>query len=115
VSGSVIGRKEDSTNLNIDLVAAKNNWDILADTVEVAMPIGDVFVRDAGGDVEHDDTALALDIVAITETAKLLLSSGIPNVEADRAKVGREGEGVDLDTERGWLVHMSTRSRWMYE
>jgi len=26
------------------------------------VPVGDVFVGDAGGDVEHDDTALAWDV-----------------------------------------------------
>ena len=51
------------------------------------MPIRHVLVRDSGGHVEHDDTALSLDVVAITKTTKLLLSSSVPNVEADRAEV----------------------------
>ena len=52
------------------------------------MPVWHVLVGDAGGDIEHDDTALTLDIVAIAETTKLLLTSGIPNIEADGAEVG---------------------------
>lgn len=88
-------------HLNIDLVSTQDNGDVLADTLEVAMPVGHVLVGDTGGDIEHDDTALALDVVAITETTKLLLSGGIPDVEADRTEVGGEGEGVDLDTESG--------------
>ena len=55
------------------------------------MPVGDVLVGDTGGHVEHDDTTLALDIVAISETTKLLLTSSIPHVETDRAKVCGEG------------------------
>ncbi len=54
------------------------------------MPVGNVLVGDSGCDVEHDDTTLALDIVSIAETTKLLLSSSIPNIEADGAKVGGE-------------------------
>ena len=65
------------------------------------MPVGDVLVGDAGGDVEHDDTALALNIVTIAETAELLLTSGIPYVEADRAEVGGERQRVHLHTEGG--------------
>lgn len=49
------------------------------------MPVGDVLVGDTRGNVEHDDTALSLDVVAVTETAELLLASGVPNVEADGA------------------------------
>ena len=51
------------------------------------MPVGNVLVRDARGDIEHDDTALAVDVVTITETTKLLLAGGIPDVELDLAKV----------------------------
>ena len=86
--------------LHVDLVAAKNDWDVLANTLKITVPVRDVLIRDAGRHVEHDDTALALDVVAITETTELLLAGGIPNVEADRAEVGGEGERVDLDTER---------------
>ena len=65
------------------------------------MPVGDVLVSDTGGDIKHDDTTLALDVVAIPETTKLLLARGIPDVEADRAEVSGEREGVDLNTESG--------------
>lgn len=65
------------------------------------MPVRHVLVRDTGRDVEHDNATLALDIVSIAETTELLLAGGIPDVEADRAKVGGERERVDLDTKRG--------------
>ena len=55
------------------------------------MPVGDVLVGDTGGDVKHDDTGLALDIVTVAETTELLLASSIPHVETDGAKVCAEG------------------------
>lgn len=51
------------------------------------MPVGDVLVGDTGGNIEHDDTALAVDVVTITETAELLLTSGIPDIELDSTEV----------------------------
>ena len=63
------------------------------------MPVWYVFVCDPRRDVEHDDTALTLDVIAIPEATKLLLTSGIPDVEADGSKVGREFERVDFDAE----------------
>ena len=39
------------------------------------MPVGDVLVSDPGGDVEHDDGALALDVVTVPQAAKFLLDT----------------------------------------
>lgn len=89
------------THLDINLVAAQDDGNVFAHTLEVTVPVGNVLVGDTRRDVKHDDTALALDIVAVTETAKLFLTGRVPHVEANRTKVGVEGEGVDFDTERG--------------
>jgi len=51
------------------------------------VPVGDVLVCDTRGDVEHDDTALSVDVVSIAETTKLLLTGGVPDVELDLAEV----------------------------
>lgn len=102
------------------------------------MPVGDVLVGDAGCHVEHDDTALAVDVVAITETAKLLLTGSVPHVELDRAVVlggsnvsmsvygrdtdrggvvfweethGGEAKGVNLDTEGGHVLLLEFTSQ----
>jgi len=58
------------------------------------MPVGYIFVCDAGGDVEHDDCALPLDVVSVAETSEFFLSSGIPYVEFDGSAIGVECEGV---------------------
>ena len=89
------------TYLDVDLVTAQHNGDVFAHTLEVAVPVGYVLVGDAGGDVEHDDTALALNVVTVTETTELLLAGSVPDVEADGTEVGGEGKRVDLDTECG--------------
>jgi hypothetical protein len=77
--------------LDVDLVSAEHDRNIFTDTLKIAMPVGNVFIRDAGRDIKHDDATLALDIVAIAETTKLFLAGGIPHIEHDRAKVGGEG------------------------
>jgi hypothetical protein len=51
------------------------------------VPVGDVLVGDAGGDVEHDDAALAVDVVPIAQTAELLLPCRVPDVELDLAEI----------------------------
>jgi hypothetical protein len=53
------------------------------------VPVGNVLVGDAGGHIEHDDAALAVDVVAITETTELLLAGGVPHIELDLTQVLR--------------------------
>ena len=51
------------------------------------MPVGNVLIGDTGGNIKHDDTALAVDVVTITKTSELLLSCSIPDIELNVAQV----------------------------
>lgn len=98
------------------------------------MPVGDVLVGDAGGDIKHDDTGLAVDVVTITETTELLLTGGVPHIKLDgtqvlsfrvsrrtRARVrsgarrgiayGGEGKRVHLDTKGGNVLLLEFTSQ----
>jgi hypothetical protein len=59
---------------------------------ERTVPVGHVLVSDAGSNIEHDDTTLAVDVVSVTETTELLLAGSIPHIELKLAKVGVETE-----------------------
>ena len=76
--------------LDVDLVSAEHNRNVFTNALKIAMPVRNVFIGDAGRNVEHDDTTLALDVVAIAETTKLFLPGSIPDIEYDCAKVGGE-------------------------
>ena len=92
------------------------------------MPGGHVLVRQPRGDVEHDDRALPVDVVAVSEAAELLLPCRVPAVEAQLAPVGREVQRVHLHAHRrcttrhvraaaagagDWTVQMHSRAaRW---
>jgi len=91
----------DFSVFDVDLVSAEHNWDILADSDEITMPVGHVLVGDSRRDVEHDDCALAHDVVAVAKAAKFLLACGVPYVESDWSSVGVKDERVDFDSQRG--------------
>lgn len=88
----------DLTLLDIDLVTTEDDGDVFANTDKITVPVGNVLVSDTGGNIKHDDTALAVDVVTVTETAELLLTSSVPDLEFDLTKVSEEAEGVNLDT-----------------
>lgn len=78
------------THLDVDLVTAKNNGDVFTNPLQVSVPVGNVLVGDSGSNIKHDDTTLSLDVVSVSETTEFLLSSGVPDIEADGTEVGVE-------------------------
>lgn len=64
---------------------------VLGEGGALTVPVGNVLVGNAGGNIEHDDTALAVDVVTVTETTELLLTGGIPDIELNLTEVLREG------------------------
>ena len=63
------------------------------------MPGGHVLVGQPGSHVEHDDSALPMDVVPIAQAAKLLLASRVPAEEAQLAPISGEVQGVHLHTD----------------
>ncbi len=59
--------------LDIDLVATQHNRNVLADANKITMPVGNVLVSETRSHIEHDDGSLALNVIGITQTTKLLL------------------------------------------
>lgn len=53
----------------VDFVADEDDGDVVADSSEVLVPFGHVFVGDSGGDVEHDDACVSSDVVALSEAS----------------------------------------------
>ena len=88
--------------LNINLVPAQHDGDILTHPDQIPMPVRHVFVRHARCNVKHDNGALPLDVVTVAKAAKFLLTSRVPDVESNRAPVGVEDERMDLHSQRGW-------------
>jgi len=61
-----------------------------------------VHSRDTRCHIEHDDSALTLNVVAIAQSAKLLLPSRVPHIESDWSPVGVKKKRVNLHTKSGW-------------
>jgi hypothetical protein len=65
VEGDLLGL--DLSVLDVDLVANQDNWDVLTDSDEILVPLGNVLVGDSGADIEHDDSA-------VTANAKYMIN-----------------------------------------
>ena len=101
----------DLTVLDVHLVATQHDGDVLTDTAQITVPCGDILVSQARGDVEHDDGALPMDVIAVAQTTELLLTRSIPAVEPDLAPVGGEVQRADLDSDRGLVLLLELASQ----
>lgn len=96
VEGDLAGL--DFSVLLIDLVSDQDDGDVVADSGQVFVPLGDVFVGDSGGDVEHHDGGMCSDVVSFSESTEFFLSGGVPECQTDGSVVCVEGDGADLDS-----------------
>lgn len=83
--------------LDVYLVAAQHNRDILADAHQITMPIWYVLVGDTRCHVEHDNGALSLNVVSISQTTEFLLASCVPHVESNGTSVSVEDQRMYLN------------------
>ena len=58
-----------------------------ANSIALTVPVWYIFVRNARSDIKHDDATLAIDVVTVSKTTKLLLTSSIPDIENNLAEV----------------------------
>jgi len=75
------------------------------------MPIRNILICDAGSDVKHDDTALSVDIISITETTELFLSSSIPDIELDVTQVLPEISVLHAVSHLWWITYCAETKR----
>lgn len=88
VEGDLLGL--DFTVLDFHLVSGEYNGNILANTGEITVPIGNVLVGHPRRNVEHDNRALPLDVVSVAESTEFFLPRRVPNVEFDGSTIGVE-------------------------
>lgn len=85
--------------LDIHLVPTQHNGNVFTNPYQVSMPVGNILVSDPGRHVKHDNCTLSLNVVAVSEPAKLLLAGCVPDIEADGPSVCVEDERVYLHTQ----------------
>ncbi len=82
----------DLSVLLVDLVSNQDNWDVVADSGQILVPLWNVLVSDSGGDVEHENGSVGSNVVPFSEASELFLASSIPERELDRAVVCVESD-----------------------
>ena len=100
----------DLSVLDVDLVANEHDGDVFANSDEILVPLRDILVGDSSADIEHNDSAVSTNIIAVSKSSELLLACGVPNVELEHTLVGVEHHWVDLDSHGGDVLLLKLSS-----
>lgn len=91
---------------DISLVSDQTNGGIWTNFSEVLVPFGHVSVRVSVGEIKHDDSAVGVNIIAVSQFTEFFLSSCVPDVENQRSMGGVEldvGYNCSLGGDVGFL------------
>lgn len=105
----------DFSVFDIHFVTTQNNRDAFTNAYQVSMPVGDIFVSDAGRNVEHNYGALSLDIVSVSKSSKFFLTGCIPYVKSDRPTVCVEYEGMHFNAKRSYVSFLELSSQMSFD
>jgi len=62
----------DLSVLDFYLIPSQDNGNVLTNSSQITVPVGNVLVCDTGCDIEHDDCTLSLNVVSISKTTEFL-------------------------------------------
>ena len=82
----------------VHFVPYQHHGDLVAHSHQVLVPLWYVFVSDPGSHVEHDHSALASNIVSVSQAAQLLLACSVSDVEFYGSPGSVEYERSDFDS-----------------
>lgn len=93
----------DFSVFDVGLISNETNGNVGTDLGEVLVPFVDISIGVSGGEVEHDDGTVGLDIITLSEFSEFFLTSSVPNIKGDFSKVSVENDVGHLST-LGWDV-----------
>ena len=99
----------DLSVLDLYVVSGEYHGDVIAFAGDIAEPVGDILVSNTTIGIKHENHALSLAVVPITESTELLLSCRDPYAECDGSTVGVEYQNVNVDSQRGDVLRLGPR------
>ena len=84
----------------VNFVPNQNDWDVVANSGQVFVPFGDIFICNSGGNIEHEDGGIGANVISFSEATELFLAGCIPKRKLDGAMIGVKSDGADFNTLR---------------
>ena len=89
------------TILDVDLVTTQNDRYVLTYSHQIFVPSRHIFICDTRCYIKHDYGTLALNVVAVTQATKFLLTGCVPYVESDWSAICGKSQRMNFDAECG--------------
>lgn len=78
--------------LLINFVSDEDDGNVVTDSSQILIPLGDILVGDSSGDVEHQDRGIGTDVVSFSEATQLFLSGSIPKTKLNGSMISVESD-----------------------
>ena len=96
---------------HVHFIPAQHNRNVFAHARDVSVPRRHVLIRRSRRHVEHDNRALAVNVIPISQPAEFLLTGSIPAIESNRPAVGVKIERVHRHANRGEVFLLKLTSQ----
>ena len=96
---------------HVHFIPAQHNRNVFAHARDVSVPRRHVLIRRSRRHVEHDNRALAVNVISISQPAEFLLTGSIPAIESNRPAVGVKIERVHRHANRGEVFLLKLTSQ----
>ena len=71
----------DFSVLHVDFITNEADWYVLADSDKIFVPFRNILISDARANIEHDNAAMAANVIPITKSSQFFLAGCVPNIE----------------------------------
>jgi hypothetical protein len=88
----------DFSVLLVNFITNQDDGDVVTDSSEIFIPLGNVLVSNSSGDVEHENSSVGSNVISFSETTEFFLTGSIPKTELNGSVVSVEGDRANLNT-----------------
>ena len=84
--------------LLINLISNQNNWNVVANSSQIFVPFGNVFIGDSSSDVKHKNCGIGSNVITLSQTTEFFLTCSIPDTKLNRSMISIEDNWTNLDS-----------------
>jgi hypothetical protein len=88
----------DFSVLLVNFITNQDDGDVVTDSSEILIPLGNVLVSNSSGDVEHENSSVGSNVISFSETTEFFLTGSIPKTELNGSVVSVEGDRANFNT-----------------
>ena len=76
--------------LLIDFISNQDDGDVVANSSQIFVPFGNVFIGDSSSDIKHKNSGIGSNVITLSQTTEFFLTCSIPDTELNGSMISIE-------------------------